>query len=122
MNDVWLLYLITRIDSLKTILGFGIVIWFGFLVAIGIGFSSTYSREEEERLGGWIKKVFSYWKFPVLFAVLLALIPSKNDIIFIYAGTNILDVAKSDETKRVAGKSVAVFEKYLDEFLKEEKK
>lgn len=32
-----------------------------------------------------------------------------------------MEVVKNDDTKRIAGKSVEIFEKYLNEMLKEDK-
>lgn len=33
-----------------------------------------------------------------------------------------MEIAKNEDTKRIAGKSVTIFEKYLDDMMKEEKK
>lgn len=41
---------------------------------------------------------------------------------FIVAGTGIMEIAKNEDTKRIAGKSITIFEKYLDDMMKEEKK
>jgi len=51
----------------------------------------------------------------------MVFVPSKEEAIFILAGSNIMKVVKNDDTKRIAGKSVEVFEKYLTEMLKEDK-
>lgn len=120
MNEIWWLYLLTRLDNIQALciiillcggIPYGILLMF-YVCESG----SSYGNEEP------FKQYIWFWKPLAFVVVLLTLIPSKNDVAFILAGTGIIETAKSDTAQRLAGKSVNVFEKYLDELLKEEKK
>lgn len=114
-SEVFWLYLLTRLDVINTILVIGSI--FG-IFALSLGFIFLFD-DYTNKTGN---KLLSYkWIF-IPFMVLAVLIPTKNQMLFIISGTGLLEIAKSDDAHRIGGKSVQVFEKYLDELLKDEKK
>jgi len=121
MSEIWWLYLLTRLDNIQAlctiILLCGGIPYLLLMFFIFVEKTSFYNDESEK----FMQYVW-FWKPLVLLMVFMTFIPSKNDVAFILAGTGIIETAKSDTAQRLAGKSVNVFEKYLDELLKEEKK
>lgn len=122
MSEIFWLYLLTRLDSIRAlcailIIGGGIpyVVFFIFYV---VESSSSYGGEDGEE----VKPFIWLWKPLAFLALFITLLPDKNDVAFILAGTGIIEASRTDTAQRLAGKSVTVFEKYLDELLKEEKK
>ena len=114
-SEVFWLYLLTRLDAINTILVMGSILG---LMVLSLGFAFSFD-EYSAKTGN---RLLSYkWVF-IPFMVLAVLIPTKNQMLFIISGTGLLEIAKSDEAHRIGGKSVQVFEKYLDELLKDEKK
>lgn len=111
MNETFLLYALTRLN------GIGFVLTFFSLIGVGVLLTHiicTCIVKEELSL----KVAGPYWKPLALCVVMALLVPSKDDAIFIIAGTGVIEAAKTDSAKRIAGKSVAVIEKYLDSALK----
>lgn len=113
-NEVFWLYLLTRLDVINGILIMGSI--FG-LIALSLGVMFSFDGNDDVS-----KKLLSYKWFIIPCIVLAVLIPTKSQMLFIISGTGLLEIAKSDDARRIAGKSVTTFEKYLDEMLKEEKK
>lgn len=115
MNDMLLLYLLTRLDSITivcaSVLGLYLLVGVTLTIAAPWGQEGTVIRQY----------LVKYLYIPITTTLVLVLVPTKEDAIFILAGSNIMEVAKSDDTKRIAGKSVQIFEKYLDELMKENK-
>lgn len=117
-SEVFWLYLLTRLDGINTIMAVGSIIG---LIVLTLGFTfSLFSFDEGSVETG--NRLLSYKWFFIPFMVLAVLIPTKNQMLFIISGTGLLEIAKSDEAHRIGGKSVQVFERYLDELLKDEKK
>lgn len=112
MSDTFLLYLLTRLDSINIVCGVIIVIF--LMTSFVMLVAAPWGKENDV-----VKKfIIPYLYIPIIAVVFLVLVPTKQDAIFILAGSNIMEIAKSDDTKRIAGKSVEVFEKYLNEMLK----
>lgn len=120
MDDMFLLYFITRLDDIRVLLFATIILYIVAVVIIAI-ITMITSDSTSFPIDDLSKARYPKLYILVIAVTLLTTIPSKNDAIFILAGSNIMEVVKSDDTKRIAGKSVEVFEKYLNEMLKEEK-
>ena len=115
ISEVFWLYLLTRLDVINTV-GFVIALLSGMSYVMGTIFSfDAYDDKIPKMLLSW------KWVFFVS-SLLLVLVPNQKQMMFIISGTGLLEIAKSDDAQRIGGKSVQVFEKYLDEMLKDEKK
>lgn len=115
MSDTFLLYLLTRLDSINMVCGFTILVF--VMISVIMLIAAPWGKENEV-----VKNfIIPYLYIPIIAVVFLVLVPTKEDAIFILAGSNIMEIAKSDDTKRIAGKSVEIFEKYLDQMMKEDK-
>ena len=111
MSDTFLLYLLTRLDSINVVCGVTIFVFLMISVIMLI---------EAPKENDVVKNVIiPYLYIPITAVVFLVLVPTKQDALFIIAGSNIMEIAKSDDTKRIAGKSVQLFESYLNELMKE---
>ena len=121
MHEMIWLYLLTSLDGIICLawmtLVIGGVCWVFYLMATHDSFLFAKGEGEEKRA-----RVWPYWKLFATCVVILVLVPDQKQATFILAGTGVIEAAKSDTAKRIAGKSVDVVEKYLDEMLKEEKK
>jgi hypothetical protein len=115
-NEVFWLYLLTRLDAINFILILGSILGsIAIFIGAMISFDDAFDKETSEK---WLS-----YKWPTIIVIILAsLVPNKNQMMFIISGTGLLEIAKSDGAQRIGGKSVQVFEKYLDEMLKEDKK
>lgn len=127
MSNELLLYLITRIDSLKSYMGFVFAIWIISVASIIVIYSMLIVNkdlfEKELKIVEPIKtKLLSFFPVVIILILIDIVVPDKKDMIMIYAGSNILNVIENPETKKVVGKSADAFEKYLDDYLKEEQK
>lgn len=115
MSDTFLLYLLTRLDSINVVCG--AIIGIFLMISVIMLIAAPWGKENDV-----VKKfIIPYLYIPITAVVFLVLVPSKEGAIFILAGSNIMEVVKSDDTKRIAGKSVEMFEKYLDQIMKEDK-
>lgn len=125
MNEALWLYAFTRLDSLLVLfLILSIVLAF---VSMGCALAAyeddPWHSTERKALAKKLRKVWPKTSAAsVFFAILMALIPSKNDAIFIVAGTGVIEAAKSEHVQRVAGKAAAVVEKALDDYLGKKEK
>ena len=119
MNEMFLLYLLTRLDvvvlTAMWVLVIGGVAW-------GIAVMVTLDNFLFDDGVAARKKLWPFWKVLAACVAVLVVTPSQKDAMFIIAGTGVIEAAKSDTAQRLAGKSVNVVEKYLDEMLKEEKR
>lgn len=114
MNDTFLLYVLTRLDGI----GFVLTVFSMVGVVCLLAYMMYACVEENKSVSD---AAGPYWKPIALCTIMALLVPSKDDAIFILAGTGVIEAAKTDSAKRIAGKSVEVIEKYLDSALKEEK-
>ena len=125
-DEVFLIYLLTRLDGIlylaKTISMWFIIVYFSVGVFMLVLHGDDYTGDGKvfrEKTLGLIKKTMF---IPIIAVLLSVLIPSKEDVKFIIAGTGLVEIAKSDTAQRLGNKSVQVVEKYLDNFLKEDNK
>lgn len=112
MDNLWMLYWVTRLDSINNLftglltVGFGI----GFMNLI-VG-TMLYS---EDGMPKWL--YVSIWCLSVFMIVFGAigktLVPTKEDAYVIAAGVAVTEVAQSESAKRIASKSVSVIEAWL---------
>ena len=115
MNETFALYLLTRLDALVGI---------SVSMAIISGFAHVMLFLTDSE---FVDKAFTKQRRLLMWMTILGVagimfIPSQKEAMFIVAGTGVLEAAKSDTAQRIAGKSVAVVEKYLDEALKDKPK
>lgn len=116
MNDIFLLYIFTRADSVGTATG---ILTFLFALLSAIWWMARCGAFAIGRMGDDKERALSKTskRFAVASMVCLALsvaTPSQKDLMFILAGVGVLEVAKSETAQRLAGKSVQVIEQYLD--------
>ena len=113
MNETFMLYLFTRLDSIAVVLGLA-----SFLLFFVSGIAIWFSMENRGSLPV-CRKI--WWSFAVVLALNI-ITPTQKDVAIILAGSTIMSLAKTDDAKRITSKSVQVVEQYLDAFLKKEKK
>jgi high-affinity Fe2+/Pb2+ permease len=112
MNETFMLYLFTRLDSFNGVLGFAAVVLFiASLIALWITLFETKLP--------FFNKI--WWSFAVLM-VLNIIVPTQKNVALILAGSTIMSIAKTDEAQRITSKSVRVVEQYLDALLKDKEK
>ena len=112
MNETFMLYLFTRLDSFNGVLGFAaLCLFIASLIALWVTLFETKRS--------FFNKI--WWSFAVLM-VFNIIVPTQKDVAIILAGSTIMSLAKTDDAKRITNKSVQVVEQYLDAFLKKEKK
>lgn len=117
MDDMFLLYFITRLDEIRNLLTLVTTLYIAAVIVLGliaVMTSDSINFPVDDLKNAPYPKLYIL----VIAVTLATIIPSKNDAIFILAGSNIMQAVKNDDTKRIAGKSVEVFEKYLDDMLK----
>jgi hypothetical protein len=109
--DIFLLYLLTRLDAIQGL-------FFAATTALWIGgfASGLWHFIENEGDAAW-RAIRRFMPYAIGCAVITALIPTKGDAMFIAAGAGVIEAAKSDTAKRLAGKSVQVIEDFLDKQL-----
>ena len=112
-SEIFWLYLVTRLDSVNCLLTL-------FLVLGTTAYGCFIFVWTCEGTPAKYKGLVPLWKVLAVVAVLGVLIPTRKDVAFILAGTGVIEAAKTDTAQRIAGKSVSVVEKYLDELLKKE--
>lgn len=124
MEYIGWLYIATRLDA---IIGCFIFIFAaGILGIFSIGISRVesgpYSFSPKFVKEFWeSKKTFLRCSLSLIFVGILgiALVPSKNDAMFIAAGVGVIEGAKAVQGSEIAKKSVLIIEKWLDDQLKD---
>jgi hypothetical protein len=121
-DNMFILYLITRLDQVlffSTLIGiFGTIT---FVVSLIGYFSCTpdprYDKDSQDHdeilQKNWLI-IIKKCRWVALACVLTIIVPSKEDVKFIIAGTGLIEIAKTDTAKEIASKSVSIVEKYLD--------
>lgn len=129
INEVFLIYLLTRLDHVLNFSHFVMVMTIisYFVVGLLMLFSfDTYDAEAESKANKFRATCWEYIKktmyVPIIAIVINLTVPTKEDAQFIIAGTGLLEIVKSEQAQSIGSKSVQVVEKYLDEMLKEDKK
>jgi len=108
-NEVFWLYLFTRLDAIQALLQIASMLG-------GFGVGAAWFAVFIDRWNGPVKSLTAVW---VCVVMLFVMIPTQKDAMFILAGTGVIQAAKTDTAQRLAGKSVAVIEKALDDYLKQ---
>lgn len=117
MKEALILYLFTRLD----VIGFVVsVVWFLMLIGTVISLCAAASLKMEDIDPPPFFKKLWIWFAVVSFIGIL--IPSQKSVAIILAGSSIMQVAKTEDAQRIAGKSVRLIEQYLDSMQKEGKK
>jgi hypothetical protein len=114
MDNIFLLYLLTRLDALQGLfIGLTIVCGFVALMCIIIG-----NVEEIKGVVNWGRRAAFG---AVISAICATLVPTQKDALFILAGIGVIEAAKTDTAKRIASKSVQVIEDFLDSQINKKK-
>lgn len=131
MDYIWLLWLITRLDEIKNFVGgFGSFCAIAMIVCVAVWFFASVvlpdinngqTKEQENASKKSLNFIYLFITLMVLSQLVKALIPSKEDALYIAGGAAVIEAAQSDTAKRLASKSVKVVEDYLDKIGKEEK-
>lgn len=121
-DNMFILYLITRLDPILSFATlFSIIGTFLLFISL-LGYFmctpdtrySKDSRDHDEILQkNWLI-IIKKCRWLAVVYVLLVIVPSKEDVKFIIAGTGLIEIAKTDTAKEIASKSVSIVEKYLD--------
>lgn len=118
MFEIFLLYIITRLDALKSVAEFFMVGGTIFMVLSGIAVLAC-EVDGAKHLKLFREKCLGYVKYVILSYVIVIITPTQEDVKFIIAGTGLIEMAKSDTAKNIANKSVNIVEKYLDKIEKQ---
>lgn len=122
-SEIFLLYVLTRLNTIGVIAGIGTLVSLLLVMGCALNYAIDADMRGKDSADAncsknLLKKVRWLW---VPFVIALIITPSKEDAMFIVAGTGVIEAAKSDTAQRIAGKSVKVIENYLDK-LSETKK
>jgi hypothetical protein len=123
MEHWFLLYLLTRMDSIQALaiitLLFGAIGWV-VVATLGRAFVNDFDENGKmEPMRARSQKLLG--AVAIIAIPFVVLVPSQKDLFFIVGGAVVLEAAQSERAKTVASDSVAVVEKWLREQLKEEK-
>lgn len=123
MNEIFLLYLFTRLGAIQTILFIGAVFSSVALFSLGIMLMATAASNYHKEEHAFSKRAI---KYPIttlsICGLLLLIVPSQKDAMFIVAGAGVLEAAKTETAQRLASKSVQVIEGFIDNYLEKDKK
>lgn len=116
MENWFLLYLLTRIDSLRFLLEG--VTFLGLFTLI-LGLTPFFIAGKNDRQQPWFIAFVQWHRLGRIIwciaALLYIAIPTKNDVFFIVGGSAIIDAVKSDRAARIGTKSLDAVERWLDE-------
>jgi len=117
MNETFMLYLFTRLDSLNGILAFlGVCITLATAASLAV---ACFLLAHDEEYPKFFHKL---WLACSAVLLLNIVVPTQKDVALILAGSTIMSIAKTDEAQRITSKSVRVVEQYLDALLKDKEK
>ena len=116
MDNVFWLYVLTRSGILIGMLLF-ILVLACVAYIVKTMFLFVYERDELPKFRFFVDKS-GY--IIIIATALLLLVPSKEDIIVMYAGTAIAATIDTDRVKVVSDKTIKVIEKKLDDELKKQ--
>ena len=121
MSDWFLLYLLTAVNGLGGVLFFlGVVMLLWPVVAAAAAAGPFDAKEGAGTEAFRANKNKIAWAFLVF--VTCALIPSRNDIVFIVGGAKLLEISRGETASRIGAKTLSVVEQYLDDAAKEGEK
>lgn len=120
MDNIWWLYLLTLLVKLPAF--FGVLTLISIITLIGLIIWGAVLRDCGKNQPEWQegKKIHSFvfkggFLIPVVLGFISVAIPSKNDLMFIFGGNALIEIAQSETAGRIASKSVQAVEKWLDE-------
>ena len=117
MNETFMLYLFTRLDTLNGVLvAIGSLTVFATIASVVI---ACIMHSEDEEYPRFFHKL---WFACSVVLLLNIAVPTQKDVALILAGSTIMSIAKTDEAQRITSKSVRVVEQYLDALLKDKEK
>jgi hypothetical protein len=121
MDDTLWLYTITRLDDLRSsaqLLAF-ISALCGGLSGVAWGLMRSAPEEEDFTYARPISgRVFKSAMGIFIVAGLVNIVtPSQRDALFIIGGSTLLEIAKTDDAKRIASKSVQAVEQWIDQHI-----
>ena len=117
MNETFLLYLFTRLDSFNWVLIVGgVLLLIGTVITVIVAIGLKTDGDEYPKI---FHKLWAAFALVVLFNIV---VPTQKDVALILAGSTIMSIAKTDEAQRITSKSVRVVEQYLDALLKNKEK
>lgn len=119
MDDWIWLYLLTRLNALNVVFGVTAFVSGALLLWASIAYTimtvEARSHFSSERSAEWAD---TWWKVVkrsvavfVPAVVLVAATPDTRDAMFIVGGSTLLEISRTDDAKRIAGKSVQAVEK-----------
>ena len=117
MDNVFWLYVLTRLDKIEFILtmcsSFGALIlgvkWFNYLIDGGL-FESEKAH--------WVIRKIEYITVGAM--IVMIVLPTQKDIMAMYTGSVIATTLDNDKTKAITDKTIKVIEKKLDDELKDQ--
>lgn len=118
MNLVWFIYLTSMLNPIKGILATIVVI----SIIVGVIFMICYMDEnDDDTLKQYTKNIFTCLKVAIPVTVLLIVIPNKTTAYQMLAAYGVTEAyyiaSENEDVQRVAGKSLELLEKTLDEHL-----
>lgn len=114
--EIFLLYLFTRIPAIKGMLFLCALLLFALGSVKFIDTDGKYGLTDAEK-APLFKDAKRWMLWAILPVILGGLVPSKEDVGLILAGSAVLEVAKSETAGRLASKSVQLIEQTLDGFI-----
>ena len=128
MNNYWSLYLLTRLDSLIGLaIGAAVIL---FVASLIIGIFAIIHRIEDkfedniEERRSFRTKIINHLKWTislgVFFTLIGALVPSRNEAIFIVAGGKTMDFIQNDTTiNKIPAQTTILISEFLEKQIKE---
>lgn len=117
MDNLWMLYLVTRLDSVSSlfvsliIVGSVATVLFGGVAALT---HDSCNTNEREVVFPFCKKMIKTSLTVIVVSMLLkTFIPTKEDAMFIAGGVVLTEIAQGDEAQCIASGSVRVVEAWL---------
>ena len=122
--EVFILYAVMMLDSWRTILKItsGISVFVFFTVGIMYLIRMIDFQETKEELSDWFKVVKLSFCVALFTLTSLLFIPTTKQGMVLIASGAVIEAAKTETAQCIAGKSVLVVEKALDELLADKPK
>lgn len=119
MNNYVKIYWLTRLDYIQGIfLTAAIISGIIFLIYHVVKLCETYGIEEYKKNWGIYNKVSIY--VCIVATMITAFTPSKQDMIFIYAGGKTMDYVQSDSSlSKIPQQTTTIISNYLDSKIEE---
>ena len=113
MSEIFLLYLVTRLDSVAAMfVAMGMA-----TCGIAIGYTISILDQKDDGVPQRRKTRNKALWLTVAFCVAVAITPRTKDAMLLIAASLTINAVKSETGHRIAGKTVRAFEALLDEYL-----